>query len=444
MVNSFRFLLHGAVALLASGFFTATEFGQANAQPVDNPQPNLLTDAGYSQSDTQSLNPQSKVIVGYYPAWANPVMNPADIPTRLTHINFAFAKINGQTYELKLDNPELFTKVRDHVRKSGTKILICVGGWTESTFFSPMITKNNRGKFIDSALHMIKALNADGIDFNWEFPDRPGRDGNIVDKTMDLPNYMEFIKAMFEGMSKKFGANQKLLTVTTPQTAYGSTGPLETVKVNQEFQKSVNYINVMAYDLNGNWGDRTGPNAPLEAPTGDKNSGIIPGSVDRAVSTWLTSGMPANKIVVGLAFYGRSTYAKVDMRSGGNIYVERDVDRNVTSCTQGDNDGICDWAYIRKHFLDIDFSRAKSGSGWIRNWDKLSQTPWLYQPSTKWFLSYDDPESISIKANEVEKRKLAGVMIWDISKDYNGELMKAINFQGGGFARRASLTDDTQ
>ncbi|KAJ1961839.1 hypothetical protein IWQ62_003729 [Dispira parvispora] len=444
MVISFRLLLHGAVVLLSSGFFITTELSQVNAQPVDNSQLSSPAGTGFSQRGAQSMNSQSKVIVGYYPAWTNTNMKLEDISARLTHINFAFAKIDGQTYQLKLDNPGLFKTVRDHVRQRGTKILICVGGWTESKYFSPMITKGNRNKFIDSAIRMIKDLDADGIDFNWEFPDRPGRTGNIVNEAGDLPNYMEFLQAMFNGLSQAFGANRKWLTVTTPQTAYGSTGPLETVQKNG-FHQFVNYINVMAYDLNGNWGDKTGPNAPLKAPPGDGKSGVIPGSVDRAISTWLRSGMPAEKIVVGLAFYGRSTFAQVNMQSGGSIYVPRNVKQNVVSCMSGDSDGICDWPSLRKDFLDSNnFQRAKPNSGWIRNWDELSQTPWLYQPSTKRFISYDDPLSISIKVNEVTRRNLAGVMIWDIGKDYNGELMSAINFQGGSSARPASTASLTE
>jgi chitinase len=52
------------------------------------------------------------------------------------------------------------------------------------------------------------------------------------------------------------------------------------------------------------------------------------------------------------------------------------------------------------------------GNGWERNWDPVSQTPWLFNSETKHFISYDDPESLSIKVDHAVCEDLAGVMVW--------------------------------
>lgn len=60
---------------------------------------------------------------------------------------------------------------------------------------------------------------------------------------------------------------------------------------------SLDRVNIMSYDINGAWNPQTGPNAPLE--------GAI--SFNSGIEAWIASGVPANKLTGGLAFYGRST-----------------------------------------------------------------------------------------------------------------------------------------
>lgn len=63
--------------------------------------------------------------------------------------------------------------------------------------------------------------------------------------------------------------------------------------------KAVTRVNLMTYDINGAWNPQTGPNSPLKAP----NGGI---SFVSGIASWIGSGVPANKLTGGLAFYGRS------------------------------------------------------------------------------------------------------------------------------------------
>lgn len=63
---------------------------------------------------------------------------------------------------------------------------------------------------------------------------------------------------------------------------------------------------------------------------------------------------------------------------------------------------------------------------WIRNWDTVTSTPWLFNPKTKVFISYDDPKSIAAKAKQVKSSRLAGVMIWSVDEDSSdGDLLNA-------------------
>ena len=64
--------------------------------------------------------------------------------------------------------------------------------------------------------------------------------------------------------------------------------------------------------------------------------------------------------------------------------------------------------------------------GYERHWDSGAQVPWLWNPTTRTFITYDDPESLAAKAAYVKKQKLGGIMIWELSGD-NGTLLPAIS-----------------
>ncbi|KAJ2658460.1 hypothetical protein IWW48_004040 [Coemansia sp. RSA 1200] len=87
-------------------------------------------------------------------------------------------------------------------------------------------------------------------------------------------------------------------------------------------------------------------------------------------------------------------------------------------------------------------SPSTAAAPWVRQWDSVSQTPWLFNPSTKQFISYDDPESLKIKVDYAASKGLAGTMIWSENMDYNNELVNvAVAFGSGSAARRDVSTE---
>lgn len=74
-----------------------------------------------------------------------------------------------------------------------------------------------------------------------------------------------------------------------------------------------------------------------------------------------------------------------------------------------------DYARIKKTYLGTS----------PRFWHPEAKVPWRYDPSTGVMISYDDPESVSLKADCVKEHSLGGIMIWELSQD-GGELLQAI------------------
>jgi GH18 family chitinase len=77
----------------------------------------------------------------------------------------------------------------------------------------------------------------------------------------------------------------------------------------------------MAYilDINGNWNTVTGPNAPFNYAPGQD-----PYSFVQAITDWKAANVPANQLVAGMAYYGRSTTGKYSQSNTIDPYMYSD------------------------------------------------------------------------------------------------------------------------
>lgn len=190
----------------------------------------------------------------------------------------------------------------------------------------------------------------------------------------------------------------------------------------------------MAYDIMGAWSTTTGPNAPFKnGPAGVADQY----SFAQAIDSWTAAKFPANKLVVGTAFYGRSVTTTVNMNTQNPIsmYVNKTsvtpkggpADTNDVNfyCNEGAvYSGLWKWKELRGGVLTG--GPTAPASGWTRYWDDQTQTPWLFNPSTMMFISYDDIQSLTIKVNYAKQAGVKGVMLWDMSYDYNAELITVL------------------
>jgi chitinase len=101
--------------------------------------------------------------------------------------------------------------------------------------------------------------------------------------------------------------------------------------------------------------------------------------------------MPAEKLLMGLPFYGYS-WTAVDNVNNGIFQVGRGV--------RGDQP----YRYIRT--LAAPFSAYR---------DERSQAPWLFDGQTFW--TYEDPTSVRYKVSYALHQHVGGVMIWELSGD---------------------------
>lgn len=360
-------------------------------------------------------------VVGYFTAWGvyGRDFHVDDLPAdQLTHVNYAFANISAEG-ECVLGDPYADTERTydgdawdDPLRGSFRRLqllkerhphlrtLISIGGWTWSGRFSDVArTEESRRRFASSCVDFMARYGFDGIDVDWEYPVSGGLASNTTHPD-DRHNYTLLLEEFRRQLDARGEGN--LLTIAAPA------GP--SIIANYELPalaRVLDWINLMAYDFNGAWGERTGHNAPLYTYDGDTSPEGF--NVDAAVRAYLDGGVPPQRLVLGVPFYGRSFRGA----TGGD-----GLGQPFTGPGDGTwEPGVVDWQDIAERYLPT----------WTRHWHEAAQVPYLHDPATGAFISYDDPESLAIKRDYARGLGLGGVMIWEMSSDDDaGSLLAAV------------------
>ncbi len=390
-------------------------------------------DADPNGDDSGTTPPDGdKRIVAYFTAWAvyGRDYHVADIPAeRITHINYAFANISadgecalgdayadidkfyeGDSWDAGSLRGNFNQLIKLRAAHPHLKTLISIGGWTWSGRFSDVaLTQQARQKFAASCVDFMKRYGFDGIDVDWEYPVGGGLASNTT-RPEDKRNYTLLMTELREQLDAVEAADGRdyLLTIAAPA------GP--GIHVNLEMAALggvLDWINLMTYDFHGAWSEVTNFNAALYPSAADPTSDVQireQFNVDSAVTAYINGGVPAHKLVVGVPFYGRGWRG---VGGGGNgLY------QTHTGGAQGTWEaGVFDYSDLVENYLP----------SYERYVHPEAKVPWLYDAATGVMISYDDPESLRVKAAYVNDRQLGGVMFWELSgDDAQGSLINAL------------------
>ena len=350
----------------------------------------------------------TKEIVAYVFA-RNSVLQPGQIDAkRLTRINYAFANIeNGRMvagYEhdaenfaylesLKKDNPSL-------------TVLVSVGGWLWSTGFSEMaLTAQSRSAFIQTVMDFLTTYKLDGLDIDWEYPGLPGAGHPF--RNEDKENFTLLLKELRARFTEETAKTHRHLYLTI--AAGANQDFLEHTEMAKVAQ-FVDTVNLMSYDYYEESTDTiTGNHAPLFTDPADPKKI----SAANSVAAFQKAGVPANKILLGVPFYGREW---------GQV---ADVNHGLFQPGKAVPHAYATYAAITQTMLN---------QGFTRYWDEKASVPYLYNSQQQIFVSYEDPESLVAKCRFVREKQLGGVMFWEYSNDPSGALLGTIynSFHQGG------------
>lgn len=331
-------------------------------------------------------------VFGYFYSNMASLETPEAALGSLNVINYGFARATSVgTVDIK--DLKYIEKVTE-LRKKGIRVLLCIGGYGgDGMAFSMLaMTKEGREKFAASILKVIEEYHFDGVDIDWEYPGfETGQD-----VTVDRPNYtllMAEIRRQLKQANPEY-----LVTAATPGGKYGYVR-YELGKLNS----ILDYIHMMTYDLQAS--------GTATHHTGLYTGSYTPhGSVEQTVNTYYQQGVSKNKLVVGIAFYGRQF--RVNSSSSG-----------IGGSNMSSSSSSITYTRIYDEYL----SKVLNGSTTIRRyWDDQTKAPYIYDTVSKIWISYDDPESIGYKCEYVKNNHLGGVMFWDYGEDKTFQLIEAI------------------
>lgn len=289
-------------------------------------------------------------VVAYVPNWVdlNSFSERIDYP-KLTHINIAFENPVNDDGDLSFSkrNPVLIEKA--HAQK--VVVLISIGGGAASgdktllARYGTLLAAEKRKAFAESLAKYVVDHGFDGLDVDLEGPSITQDYGPFIDE-----------------LGAAFKANGKLLTSALSK-GYGGSNVPDSVFAHFDF------VNVMAYDGVGYW-DPKSPGQHSSFEFAKKN-----------VSYWVERGLPKDKAVLGVPFYG---YGFGDAFRKG------------------------DYSYSK---ILKDYPGAEQK-------DEVGSTIW-----------YNGIPTIKAKSRYVVEEKLGGIMIWSLDYDVPGErsLLSAIH-----------------
>ncbi|MFC5289483.1 glycoside hydrolase family 18 protein [Actinokineospora guangxiensis] len=384
----------------------------------------------------------SKRVVGYFTQWGiygrNFLVNDLvknGSSARLTHINYAFGFLDEQgkcvSADAWADYQKPFTAAesvngKDDVagqplsgnlnqlrllkqRHPTLRVLISLGGWTGSKYFSnAALTAESRREHVRSCIDLWIKGNLpgaapgagagvfDGIDLDWEWPGSEGEVGNII-RPEDKRNFTLLVQEYRKQLDRRHD-----LTAFLPASPAKVEAGFEVKKVFKE----LTFATVQGYDFHGTWESTTNQQSSLRVPRGAPTTPDFSSQV--AVDAYLTRGAPKDKIVLGVPFYSQGW---TGVTGGGN---------GLFKPAAGPAPGL--WA---NGVEDYKVLAAKRDQFRVYR-DHKAGHAWIFDGTTFW--TYDDPIEMFRKARYIDDRRLGGAMIWSLDGDTTrGELIKALH-----------------
>ena len=347
-----------------------------NTNPQSGGDATLCTDIG-----------QSPIVLAYFTEYTE------ELPevTLLTHINYAHGRFKNpktgdggivitesskapisKVIALKSVNPNL-------------RVCLMIGGWGAHADGFSMMARDaaKRTQFCKSVKSLLDKHKLDGVDIDWEYPTQSADNETGCDPS-DTQNFNLVLKELRETIG------------TDKIISYASSSSHPEYVDWPTAIKYIDYVNVMTYDMGA---APKGHNSPLH-----KGDRFTHSSWDESIQKHVSAGIPKNRMVMGVPFYGKAEKKPAD---ADKVFV--------------DSKGELGYSIKYKDIVPILEKGTYKGVAINRKlhrvWDPKSMVPFLADDTGRNFLSYDDPESVAAKGKYVKDNGLLGAMFWEYRGD---------------------------
>ncbi|EPQ63467.1 Bgt-939 [Blumeria graminis f. sp. tritici] len=328
---------------------------------------------------TVDVGRQSWINAIYYPNWA---VYCGETPASLnyacvSHVFYAFAHVDveGKIFlsdewadkQMPVDGTTGCLASLSCLKQqfSHLKLILSIGGGASSQNFAAVAsTKHGRETFGQSARCLVDTYALDGIDIDWEHPSDHEQGRNFISLLAAIRCYLPDAKY--------------LLTAALPAGQWA----LQNIDL-RKANEYLDLVNLMAYDFTGSWTAKAGHHAQLHASKSDECCGAS------AVNYVISTGFPVSKLLLGIPVYGRSflgasgpdqTYTGHAGDEGTFKY--KDLPRQ--NCQET----------VNPHVVAASCYGGDGG-----------------------FVTYDNPDTVRIKAKYCREKGLGGLFYWTGTAD---------------------------
>lgn len=283
-------------------------------------------------------------------------------PDVFTHLIYAFAEFNDSCDGVVVDNPGKLRGMAALKEKNpDLKVILGVGGYKRKGFSEMAGDKKKRKAFVKNVKSILKDYGLDGVDLDWEFPTTEL--GGHTAAPDDDKNYVKVVRDLRKALGKdkwiSFYSNNSAAFIDLKRMA-----------------PYVSYVNVSGYNLT----------VPKEGERGGHQSPLYPSAklggwcVKSVVARHLEKGVPPEKLLIGIPFFGRGitpfpTYTECPL--------------------------------IAKYAGDLK-----------PLWDDDAKAPYYADADGNPVLGFDDERSIEAKMDFVRANFLPGVFVWNYDGDF--------------------------
>ncbi len=284
----------------------------------------------------------------------------------LTHINYAFGNVN-KTYDgVTIQYPDRLRQLVGLKKHHVIYVVLSIGGWTAGGFSEMASTDRRRKAFARDCKRIVKEFDLDGIDIDWEYPS--SSEAGISSSPQDIDNFSLLMRELRKALGKEY-----LLSCATIADAR-----FVDFKAIEPY---VDLVNIMMYDV-GN------PPYHHAALYRSEKSGRV--TAQEALQAHLDAGMPVNKLVLGVPFYGRSV----------------------------------------KDFGDTSYGALVKRTDVTRMWDDVAKVPYLVKDGV-FVCTYEDSESLAWKCLFIKEKGMRGAMYWEYRCDDDAGTLRNAVWKGG-------------
>ncbi|XP_022973735.1 acidic mammalian chitinase-like [Cucurbita maxima] len=331
------------------------------------------------------------VKAAYWPSWVLETFPPSAIDTALfTHVYFAFLMPDNRSFAFEFPDTTVaalsqFTTSLTRKNPSVKTLFSIGGGGSDSDLFARIASDtSSRQIFIDSSIKTARKFGFHGVDLDWEFPK----------DTTEMKYFADLIIQWRKTIDREAKTTSRPPLLLTAAVYYASefltygerrSFPAEAIS------KSLDWINVMCFDYHGSWDtSATGAHAALFDPHTNLSSHY-------GLRSWISAGVPRNKMVMGIPLYGKSWTLKDPNVHG--------VGAPATAVGPGDN-GILTYVQVQE------FNKRTAATV---VYDIRTVSAYSYVESS--WVGYDSVQSTTTKVEFAQAIGLRGYFFWALSYD---------------------------